>query len=68
MRFHSMKEKLKLFHWVRLPRERMQTEEKRKSRTDPWGVLIFRSLVEDVEPEKEKGQIRKVGAELETGM
>lgn len=58
---------MKLFYWVKLPRERIQTEE-RKSRTEPWGVLIFRSLVEDREPEKEKEQVRKVRREPETGV
>lgn len=58
---------MKLFYWVKLPRERIQTEET-KSRTEPWGVLILRSLVEDIEPEKEKEQIRKVGREPETGV
>lgn len=46
----------------------MQIEEKRKSPAEPWGMLIFRSLEEDIDSEKEKGQIRKVRAGSGTGM
>lgn len=44
-------------------KERLQTEEKRKSRTEPWGMFIFRCREKDKASEKEKGQIRKIGAE-----